>query len=297
MAGLAATAAALFYGENMFARQPYHTSFLTGRWWVHELLHGNPRRIKDQLGMEKHVFRQLVRKLFTLTNVSNTRHVDLEEQVAIFLYIIVTNLSNRKVAERFQRSGNTISKYHYLSLNLLTATDFYLFIRCFNLILNSVTSPAFYNIYIKQPTLTTPLDPYIANNPKFYPFFQDALGAIDGTHICARPPASARARYRNHKSGLSQNVLAATTFNMHFCYILSGWEGSASDGGVFHDARVHDFVIPEGKFYLADAGYPLCDVLLVPFRGVRYHLREWESCGLRYVIYQDILPSLCSALW
>src|SRR5882724_4811304 len=36
------------------------------------------------------------------------------------------------------------------------------------------------------------------------------------------------------------------------------------------------------------------DVLLVPFHGVQYHLLEWEACGLWYVIYQDILPSLCS---
>jgi len=50
----------------MFSRQPYHTSVLTGHLWVHELLHGNPRCIKDQFEMEKHVFRQLVRKLFTL---------------------------------------------------------------------------------------------------------------------------------------------------------------------------------------------------------------------------------------
>ena len=102
MAGLAATAAALFYVENMFSRQPYHTSVLTGHLCIHELLHGNPRCIKDQLGMEKHVFRQLVRKLLTLTNISNTFHVDLEEQVAIFLYIIVTNLSKRQVVECFQ---------------------------------------------------------------------------------------------------------------------------------------------------------------------------------------------------
>jgi hypothetical protein len=82
---------------------------------------------------------------------------------------------------------------------------------------------------------------------------------------------------------VSQNVLAATTFNMHFCYILPGWEGSASDGGVFQDARVHDLKIPQGCYYLADAGYAVCDALLVPFRGVRYHLREWEASGLRYV--------------
>ena len=52
---------------------------------------------------------------------------------------------------------------------------------------------------------------------------------------------------------------------MHFFYILSGWEGSASDGGVFHDAHVHDLEIPDGQYYLADAGYPICDALLVPF--------------------------------
>ena len=67
--------------------------------------------------------------------------------------------------------------------------------------------------------------------------------------------------------------------------------------GVFHDAQVHDFVVPEGKFYLADAGYPLCDVLLVPFHGVWYNPQEWESCGLWYVIELDVLPCLCWALW
>src|SRR5882724_6536020 len=101
---------AIFYAERMFSRQPYHTSILTGHIWVHELLHGNPRCIKDQLGMEKHVFWQLVRKLFTLTQAGHTHHVDLNEQVAIFLYIMVMNLSNRKVGECFQRSGDTISK-------------------------------------------------------------------------------------------------------------------------------------------------------------------------------------------
>src|SRR5882724_3671909 len=36
---------------------------------------------------------------------------------------------------------------------------------------------------------------------------------------------------------------------MLFCYILSGWEGSAADGGVYHDAWVNDWSIPEGKYY------------------------------------------------
>jgi len=111
MVGLVATAGARFYAESIFFKLPYHNSALTGQMWVNELLSGNPRCIKDQLGMGKHVFRKLVKKLFIMTNASHTWHVDLSEQVAIFLYTIVTNLSNRKVGECFQRSGDTISEY------------------------------------------------------------------------------------------------------------------------------------------------------------------------------------------
>jgi len=107
---LSASAVATFYAETTFFKRAYHDSILTGKQWVQELLQGNPNRIKDQLGMGKHVFQKLIQQLYSLTSVNHTRHVDLEEQVAIFLFIIVTNLSNRKVAECFQRSGDTISK-------------------------------------------------------------------------------------------------------------------------------------------------------------------------------------------
>ena len=66
-------------------------------------------------------------------------------------------------------------------------------------------------------------------------------------------------------------------------YLLSGWEGSAADGRVFDEARRTDFVIPPGSYYLGDAGFPNCDSLLVPYRGVRYHLKEWEQAKLRFV--------------
>jgi hypothetical protein len=60
----------------------------------------------------------------------------------------------------------------------------------------------------------------------------------------------------------------------------SGWEGSAADARVYHDARTTDFTIPEGKYYLADAGFASCDELLVPYRNVRYHLAEWGRAAL-----------------
>src|SRR5882724_2851738 len=131
-------------------------------------------------------------------------------------------------------------KVSNFALIFLTNTNLCMLVRCFKHILNAVTSPVFYNSYVNLPTHSTPLESYIVDNPYSYPFFKGALGAVDGTHISAHPPASDRTCYCNHKGGILQNVLTATTFDMHLCYILSGWEGSASDGGVFHDTHVHD---------------------------------------------------------
>ena len=62
---------------------------------------------------------------------------------------------------------------------------------------------------------------------------------------------------------------------MLFTYILTGWEGSATDAQVWADALAKGFSVP--------AGFPHCPELLVPFCGVRYHLQEWGAAGVRYV--------------
>ena len=120
---------------------------------------------------------------------------------------------------------------------------------------------------------------HIATNPKFSPFFNKCLGALDGIHI----PAHKTAAYQNRKGFLSQNVLAACDFNMKFTYLRVGWEGTAHDARVLDDARSKDFPIPEGHFYLADAGYGLDWGILVPYRGTWYHLREQAAAGQRYM--------------
>ena len=109
------------------------------------------------------------------------------------------------------------------------------------------------------------------------PHLDKCLGALDGTHISCHVSSKDRSRFRNRKGDLSINVMAACTFDLRFCYVLAGWEGSANDSRVYWDARRRDFRIPEGHFYLADAGYPpSAKGLLVPYRKTRYHLREWE---------------------
>jgi hypothetical protein len=72
---------------------------------------------------------------------------------------------------------------------------------------------------------------------------------------------------------------------MDFTYSLCGWEGAASDARVFADAKAHDFIVPPGKYYLADTGFPVCDEILTPDCAVRYHLAEWGHAGVRWVVY------------
>jgi len=50
-----------------------------------------------------------------------------------------------------------------------------------------------------------------------------------------------------------------------------------------------NLTIPEGQYYLADAGFGVCDALLVPYRGVRYHLAEWGRLlfGKHDIIFLD----------
>ncbi|EEB99079.1 hypothetical protein MPER_01303, partial [Moniliophthora perniciosa FA553] len=84
------------------------------------------------------------------------------------------------------------------------------------------------------------------------------------------------ARYRDRKGRLTQNVFAACDFNLCYVYVCSGWEGTAADSTIFEYVRARDFAVPKGRYYLADAGFPICDVLMTPYRGVRYHLKEWS---------------------
>lgn len=66
---------------------------------------------------------------------------------------------------------------------------------------------------------------------------------------------------------------------MQFSYVLAGWEGSAADARVLRDAltRPNGLRVPRGCYYLVDAGYRNCEGFLAPYRGQRYHLKEWGN--------------------
>jgi hypothetical protein len=106
-------------------------------------------------------------------------------------------------------------------------------LRVISSMIDHVLSPTFQDRYLQQPASNTPLPPHIRSNPKFFPFFDGALGAMDGTHILAQASEEDHARHRSRTGQISQNMMAACTFTMLFTYICSGWEGSASDSQIF----------------------------------------------------------------
>lgn len=170
-----------------------------------------------------------------------------------------------------------------------------MFIRSIHRILAALTSKNIYRMYVKLPPDNQSFQESIGgtwNKRNFVPYFNGCLGALDGTHIPVYVPETMRAAYRNRKGEVSQNVLAVCSFDMKIVYMLSGWEGSASDSRVFEDAHASDFRIPPDRYYLGDAGYANSDAVMVPYRGVRYHLKEWGSAKNRYVIAISNLASL-----
>ncbi|MFQ6649387.1 hypothetical protein Gotur_023432, partial [Gossypium turneri] len=64
-------------------------------------------------------------------------------------------------------------------------------------------------------------------------------------------------------------MLGVCKHDMHFVYVLPGWEGSIADVQVLRDGI--------SCYYLVDVGCTNCEGFLTPFRGKRYHLNEWRQ--------------------
>lgn len=234
---------------------PEHTSVLTGDLYYHEVMDNpNVHNFRHVTRMDKTTFLRLLHILKTEGNLSEGRIISAGEKIFI-LTRVLTAQTTKEVAERFQHSKSTI---HDCVYETIVST-----LRC-------------KEYFMRQPELGDPIHDRILKNPKYFPFFRNAVGCLDGTHVPAVVPVKFQDVFRNRKGWLSQNVLGVVDFDMMFTYILAGWEGQAHDGRVLSDAWSKGLQCPKGKYYLADAGYALSWETLTPYRGVRYHLKEWS---------------------
>ncbi|KAL0550168.1 hypothetical protein IC582_014671 [Cucumis melo] len=125
----------------------------------------------------------------------------------------------------------------------------------------------------------------IVSNSKYYPFFKDCIGAIDGTHVAASIPQNEQIPFRGRKTNTTWNIMCVYSFDMLVIYVMFGWEGLANDSRILLECiknPENKFPMPKrDQYYLIDLGYSNMPGLLAPFRGQGYHLRDFRERGYR----------------
>ena len=139
----------LWYRYQYLTKDKVHESAQSGRTYLNEILTGHPRKCLDIFRMSSGCFLLLVNELKHRGHLRDSHAVSVEEQLAIFLFTIGHSQRNRVMQNFFQHSGETISRYYNLTLDVIVKLVPY---------------------YMKQFERECPLE--IASNHLFYPSFK-----------------------------------------------------------------------------------------------------------------------------
>ncbi|KAL0000657.1 hypothetical protein SO802_014438 [Lithocarpus litseifolius] len=220
---------------------------------MHQMVWMDDTASINNVRMDRRAFRKLCDMLHMHGGLRPSKNMEMDEMVASFLHVLAHHAKNRVVARQLARSGESIS-------------------RSFNAVLHAVLH--LHRILFKKP------EPISENcTDEIWKWFKNCLGALDGTYIPVNVSIEDRPRYRTRKNEIATNVLGVCSHDMQFIYLLPGWEGSAADSRVLRDAisRRNGLKVPQGYYYLCDAGYTNGEGFLAPYRAQRYHLNDWRQ--------------------
>jgi hypothetical protein len=99
---------------------PYKDAIFTGDAYVKHILNGNWLRAQAMFQLSVEVFQLCSDEILEINIEPCSKLVSMDKQLAIFLYIVGQNATNRQTQDQFQHSGETISRIfpHVLHLFL-----------------------------------------------------------------------------------------------------------------------------------------------------------------------------------
>ena len=102
------------YFQQHYDKRPMRTSILSGKDYIAKVRNGNPTNCHDMFHMTLDLFYHLVDELKHHGYLKEGKgRVDVQESVAIFLYIVGHNTQMRPMVDRFQHSTETVDcKFH-----------------------------------------------------------------------------------------------------------------------------------------------------------------------------------------
>ncbi|GKE63181.1 putative nuclease HARBI1 [Tanacetum coccineum] len=201
-------------------KREFFLNFPVDACMMNKILNGNLIRCVNAFGMHPTVFMNLYGELESKYGLKSSDRISVVEKLGVFVYILAVGVSNRDAGERFQRSGETISRAFHEVLEAITGRG-----SGFQRLAHDIIRP-------KDPSFRF-IPSQIMNDQRYMPYFKDCIGCIDGTHIGACIPENQQVPYIGRKGVPTFNVMANCDFDMCFTFISVGWEGSAHDTRVF----------------------------------------------------------------
>lgn len=261
-------------------KRPFHTSPLTGKAYMEDLKKAHPRRFFREFRMRQSTFKKIVWELENLYGWECSREdsVTCFESFAMFIWWL-KGYNNPKIQERFQHSGETVSRHLHKILDCMVK---------------------FVDDKIKPTRRQDDTHPYLDRREMYKPFKGKCIGAIDGTHVMCKCSEEYQKTFFSRKGYTTQNIIAACDFDLTFVFASAGYDGSIHDYTIFRRTALNNecpFPHPEqGKFYLVDAGYPNMKGYLAPFKGFKYHQADFRRGKRRITCDQEYFNRAHSSL-
>ena len=185
--------------DKYLSRSEYRVPLVPGIKWVERKL-TNRESCYKMFRMTPTLFYRLHEKLESY-GLKSTNKCSSIEALGMFLWMVGAPQSVRQAEDRFERSLGTVHNNFMKVLNCLCKLAAH---------------------------IITPRDPSFSQthhrlqNPRFSPFFDNCIGAIDGTHVPVIVDKDLTVQHMCRKNITTQNVMACCDFDMRFTFVLVG---------------------------------------------------------------------------